>query len=213
MAACEDVHSRRVIGWAVSDRMKRNPAIQLLGHIITHHCRPVAASFTSNRGSHPFSLTCQKTLPLHGLLSLDEQQGQCYDLSLVCASGSNDPMDHIKVQNAPAEVFQDNLAELFWRRTCEIRPEAKPPQVDTSAASRIKPPAFSVRRKKPLGFRPTPANARSGTNKWQVQWRADAAWKACLERTVRCDTSRCWCHVQGMDQPRRHKELPAGIAV
>jgi transposase InsO family protein len=50
-----DLHSRRVIGWAVSNRMKRDLAIRALKMAIAFRAPPKCCIFHSDRGSQYFS--------------------------------------------------------------------------------------------------------------------------------------------------------------
>jgi transposase InsO family protein len=51
LAVILDLHSRRVIGWAVSDRMKRDLAIRALKMAIALRSPPPGCIFHSDRGS------------------------------------------------------------------------------------------------------------------------------------------------------------------
>ena len=66
LAVILDVHSRRVIGWAVSNRMKRDPAIRALKMAIAFRAPPKGCIFHSDRGSQYSSHDYQKILRQHG---------------------------------------------------------------------------------------------------------------------------------------------------
>ncbi len=67
LAVILDLRSRRVIGWAVSDRMKRNLAIRALKMAIALRSPPPGCVFHSDRGSQYCSHDYQKILREHGL--------------------------------------------------------------------------------------------------------------------------------------------------
>ena len=98
-----DLHSRRVIGWAVSNRMKRDLAIRALKMAIALRSPPQDCIFHSDRGSQYCSHDYQKILREHGFKTSMSGKGNCYD-------------------NAAIETFFKTIkAELIWRRSWETR--------------------------------------------------------------------------------------------
>ena len=79
LAVTLDLHSRRVIGWAVSDRRKRDLAIRALKMAIALRSPPRGCVFHSDRGSQYCSHEYQKILRDHGLQSSMSGKGNCYD--------------------------------------------------------------------------------------------------------------------------------------
>jgi putative transposase len=69
LAVILDLHSRRVIGWAVSDRLKRDLAIRALKMAIALRSPPRGCVFHSDRGSPYCSHDHQKVLREYGLQS------------------------------------------------------------------------------------------------------------------------------------------------
>lgn len=107
LAVILDLHSRRVIGWAVSNRMKRDLAIRALKMAIAFRAPPKGCIFHSDRGSQYCSHGYQKILRRHGLLASMSGKGNCYD-------------------NAAVETFFKTIkAELIWRRSWETRRQAE----------------------------------------------------------------------------------------
>ncbi|MBL4929443.1 IS3 family transposase [Fuscibacter oryzae] len=107
LAVILDLHSRRVIGWAVSNRMKRDLAIRALKMAIALRSPPRGCIFHSDRGSQYCSHDYQKVLREHGLQASMSGKGNCY-------------------VNAAAETFFKTIkAELIWRRTWETRRQAE----------------------------------------------------------------------------------------
>ena len=98
LAVILDLHSRRVIGWAVSNRIKRDLAIQALKMAIAFRSPPKGCIFHSDRGSQYCSHDYQKILRQHGFRASMSGKGNCYD-------------------NAAVETFFKTIkAELIWRR-------------------------------------------------------------------------------------------------
>ena len=78
-----DLHSRRVIGRAVSNRMKRNLAIRALKMAIALRSPPKGCIFHSDRGSQYCSHDYQKVLREHGLKASRSGKGTCSDNAAV----------------------------------------------------------------------------------------------------------------------------------
>jgi putative transposase len=120
LAVILDLHSRPVIGWAVSNRMKRDLAIRALNMAISFRAPPKGCIHHTDRGSQYCSYDYQKILRQHGFkvssLMVGKQttarqrmsgKGNCYD-------------------NAAVETFFKTIkAELIWRDTWETRRQAE----------------------------------------------------------------------------------------
>ncbi len=107
LAVILDLHSRRVVGWAVSDRMKKDLAIRALDMAVRLRQPPEGCLFHSDRGSQYCSYDYQKKLQAHGLRPSMSGKGNCYD-------------------NASVETFFKSLkAELIWRQTWLTRRQAE----------------------------------------------------------------------------------------
>lgn len=103
LAVMLDLHSRRVIGWAVSNRLKKDLAIRALNMAIALRRPPKGCIQHSDRGSQYCSHDYQKVLRQHGLKPSMSGKGNCYD-------------------NAVVETFFKTLkAELIWRRSWSTR--------------------------------------------------------------------------------------------
>ena len=103
LAVVLDLHSRRVIGWAVSNRMKRGLAIRALNMAIALRRPPKGCVHHSDRGSQYCSHDYQKILRQHGFKVSMSGKGNCYD-------------------NAAMETFFKTIkAELIWRRSWQTR--------------------------------------------------------------------------------------------
>ncbi|WP_217996397.1 IS3 family transposase [Sphingobium xenophagum] len=107
LAVILDLHSRRVVGWAVSDRMKKDLAIRALDMAVRLRQPPEGCLFHSDRGSQYCSYDYQKKLQAYGLRPSMSGKGNCYD-------------------NASVETFFKSLkAELIWRQSWPTRRQAE----------------------------------------------------------------------------------------
>lgn len=79
LAVIIDLHSRRVIGWAVSSRMKRDLAIRALKMAIALRNPPKGCIHHTDRGSQYCSHDYQKLLRQHGFKVSMSGKGNCYD--------------------------------------------------------------------------------------------------------------------------------------
>lgn len=107
LAVVLELYSRRVIGWAVSNRMKRDLAIRALNMAIALRRPPKGCIHHSDRGSQYCSHDYQKLLRLHGFKVSMSGKGNCYD-------------------NAAMETFFKTIkAELIWRHSWPTRRAAE----------------------------------------------------------------------------------------
>lgn len=107
LAVILDLHSRRVIGWAASNRMKKDLAIRALEMAIALRRPPKGCVHHSDRGSQYCSHAYQKILRLSGFKVSMSGKGNCYD-------------------NAAVETFFKTIkAELIWRQSWQTRRAAE----------------------------------------------------------------------------------------
>jgi len=107
LAVVLDLFARRVVGWAVSDRLHKELALEALrkalairrpGEGLTHH---------ADRGSQYCSIEYQAALRKHGIRISMSGRGNCFD-------------------NAVVETFFKTLkSELVWRAIFQTRAEAR----------------------------------------------------------------------------------------
>ncbi len=103
LAVMIDLHSRRVIGWAVSNRLKRDLAIRALDMAIALRRPPSGCIHHTDRGSQYCSHDYQKRLRQYGFKSSMSGKGNCYD-------------------NGAVETFVKTIkAELVWRNSWQTR--------------------------------------------------------------------------------------------
>ena len=107
LAVVLDLYSRRVIGWAVSNCMKRDLAIRALDMAVALRKPPKGCIHHSDRGSQYCSHDYQKRLRQHGFKTSMSGKGNCYD-------------------NAVVETFFKTIkAELIWRHPWHTRRAAE----------------------------------------------------------------------------------------
>ena len=107
LAVILDLHSRRVIGWAVSNRIKRDLAIRALNMAIALRRPAKGCIHHTDRGSQYCSHDYQKILRQHGFQASMSGTGNCYD-------------------NAAVETFFKTIkAELLWQRSWHTRRDAE----------------------------------------------------------------------------------------
>jgi transposase InsO family protein len=107
LAVMLDLRSRRIIGWAVSNRLKRDLAIRALDMAVALRKPLPGCIHHTDRGSQYCSHDYQKRLRQHGFKVSMSGKGNCYD-------------------NAVVETFFKTLkAELIWRRPWQTRRQAE----------------------------------------------------------------------------------------
>ena len=102
-----DLFSRRVVGWAIGNRMKQDLALRALNMAIAIRRPPPGCIHHTDRGSQYCVNDCQKLLPKHGFRVSMSGKGNFYD-------------------NAAVESFFKSLkAEPVWRRNWKTRSEVE----------------------------------------------------------------------------------------
>jgi transposase InsO family protein len=107
LAVVIDLFARRVVGWAVADRLHHDLALAALRKALVMR-RPAAGLIHhSDRGSQYCSIGYQAELRRHGILISMSGKGNCFD-------------------NAMVETFFKTLkSELVWRTVFQTRCEAE----------------------------------------------------------------------------------------
>jgi putative transposase len=107
LAVVIDLFARRVVGWAVSDRLHKELALEALRKALAIRRPEAGLIHHSDRGGQYCSLDYQAELRRHGLLISMSGKGNCYD-------------------NAMVETFFKTLkSELVWRTVFQTRAEAR----------------------------------------------------------------------------------------
>ena len=103
LAVILDLHSRRVIGWAVSDRLKQDLEIKALNMAINLRQPLPGCIHHTDRGSQYCAHEYQKILKRHKFAVSMSGKGNCYDNSVV------------------ETFFKTIKAELIWRQSWQTR--------------------------------------------------------------------------------------------
>ena len=107
LAVVIDLFSRRVVGWAVGDRLHRSLALAALRRALAIRRPPPGLVHHSDRGSQYCSIEYQAELRRHGVQISMSGKGNCYD-------------------NAMVETFFKTLkSELVWRTVFLTRDQAE----------------------------------------------------------------------------------------
>lgn len=106
LAIVLDLFSRRIVGWQLSDRMKRGLAMDALRRAIAMRRPPPGLIHHSDRGSQYCSDDYRRLLRDHGFVASMSGRGNCYDNAMV------------------ETVFKTIKSELIWRTAFASRAEA-----------------------------------------------------------------------------------------
>jgi putative transposase len=107
LAVVLDLFARRVVGWAVSNRLHQELALEALRKALAVRRPGKGLIHHSDRGSQYCSLAYQAELRKHGIQASMSGKGNCFD-------------------NAVVETFFKTLkSELVWRTVFQTRAEAK----------------------------------------------------------------------------------------
>lgn len=107
LAAILDRYSRKIVGWAMSERIDTALVLKALAMALLHRQPPVNLLFHSDRGVQYASADYRRALTQAGLLASMSRKGNCYD-------------------NATMESFWSTLKlELVYRRDFVTRSQAR----------------------------------------------------------------------------------------
>jgi transposase InsO family protein len=107
LAVILDLFSRRVVGWALNERLERGIVLDALNMALQHRHPPQGLLHHSDRGSQYASHDYQQLLAVHGIQSSMSRNGNCWD-------------------NAVAESFFATLkVELVYRSRWSTRTHAR----------------------------------------------------------------------------------------
>ena len=123
LAIVLDLFSRRIVGWSISDRMKRGLAIQALQRAITLRQPAAGLIHHSDRGSQYCSADYRGLVAAHAFTASMSGRGNCYDNAMV------------------ETVFKTIKAELIWQTSYQSRWDA------TQAIGRYIEGFYNVRRR------------------------------------------------------------------
>ena len=106
LAVVLDLFSRKIVGWHLSDRMKRGLAMEALRRAIALRRPPPGLIHHSDRGSQYCSADYRRMLRDHHFVASMSGRGNCYDNAMV------------------ETVFKTIKAELIWRTAFASRDQA-----------------------------------------------------------------------------------------
>jgi transposase InsO family protein len=107
LAAILDLYSRKIVGWAMSERIDTTLVLKALAMALMHRNPPANLLFHSDRGVQYASREYRRALGQAGLLASMSRKGNCYD-------------------NATMESFWSTLKlELIYRRNFDTRTQAR----------------------------------------------------------------------------------------
>ncbi|MGB4907994.1 MAG: IS3 family transposase [Tabrizicola sp.] len=129
LAVVLDLFSRRVVGWATSDRLKRDLAVEALRRALVARNPTPGLVHHSDRGSQYCSVDYQALLRKRGILISMSGRGNCYDNSMV------------------ETFFKTIKSELIWPVAWQSRQQA-----ENAVARYIDGFYNPVRRHSSLGF-------------------------------------------------------------
>jgi transposase InsO family protein len=102
-----DLYSRKIVGWAMSERIDTVLVLKALAMALLHRNPPANLMFHSDRGVQYASGDYRHALSRAGLIASMSRRGNCYD-------------------NAAIESFWSTLKlELVYRRGFETRAQAR----------------------------------------------------------------------------------------
>ena len=107
LAGVLDLYSRKIVGWAMSERIDTNLVLSALDMALTHRAPPANLLFHSDRGVQYASGDFRQALDQANLVASMSRKGNCYD-------------------NATMESFWSTLKlELVYRVVFETRAQAR----------------------------------------------------------------------------------------
>ncbi len=106
LAIVLDLYSRRIVGWATSDRLKKDLALRALRQAIIMRRPPPGLIHHSDRGSQYCSDDYQRLLKTKDIVPSMSGKGNCYDNAMV------------------ETVFKTIKSELIWRASFQTRWQA-----------------------------------------------------------------------------------------
>lgn len=107
LALVLDFYSRRIVGWAVSDRLKQELVNTALRRAVAVRRPPPGLIHHSDRGSQYCSNDYRGLLQTYGMQASMSSKGNCYDNAMV------------------ETVFKTIKAELVWRTSFQSRRQAE----------------------------------------------------------------------------------------
>jgi putative transposase len=79
LAAILDLYSRKIVGWAMSERIDTTLVLKALAMALLHRCPPAKLLFHTDRGVQYASGDFRQALSQAGLIASMSRKGNCYD--------------------------------------------------------------------------------------------------------------------------------------
>ncbi len=120
LAAILDLYSRRIVGWAMSERIDTALVLQALSMALLHRTPPKDLLFHSDRGVQYASADYRAALASAGFIASMSRRGNCYDNAFIESFWSTLKMDLIyrrdyqTREQAQTEIF--DYIEVFYNR-------------------------------------------------------------------------------------------------
>jgi transposase InsO family protein len=120
LAAILDLYSRRIVGWAMSERIDTPLVLKALRMALLHRNAPTELLFHSDRGVQYASADYRAALAKAGLVASMSRRGNCYDNAFIESFWSTLKLelvyrrDFAKPQDARSEIF--DYIETFYNR-------------------------------------------------------------------------------------------------
>jgi len=120
LAAILDLYSRRIVGWAMSERIDTALVLKALGMALLHRKAPAGLLFHSDRGVQYASADYRAALCRAGLVPSMSRKGNCYDNAFIESFWSTLKLelvyvcDFAKLQDARSAIF--DYIETFYNR-------------------------------------------------------------------------------------------------
>jgi transposase InsO family protein len=130
LAIVLDLYSRRIVGWATSNRLKKNLALDALRRALVLLSPPPGLIQHADRGSQYCSHDYQRLLKAQSIIRSMSGKGNCYDNAIV-----ETVFKTIKqlLQSAPATfLFGIQIAGIIRGRNGHHRVKASPPNTGKS---------------------------------------------------------------------------------
>ncbi len=115
-----DLYSRKVVGWAIENHMKKELVIKALNMAVSSRSPEAGLIFHSDRGSQYASKKFQKLLHFYGFKSSMSRKGNCYDNAVAESFFSSIKTERISrrkyrnFEEAKQDIFQ--YIEVFYNR-------------------------------------------------------------------------------------------------
>jgi putative transposase len=120
LAAILDLYSRKIVGWAMSERIDTALVLKALAMALLHRCPPANLLLHSDRGVQYASSDYRQALSQAGLIASMSRKGNCYDNATMESFWATLKLDlvyrcsFVTKAHARAEIF--DYIETFYNR-------------------------------------------------------------------------------------------------